>query len=98
MRLVWDRNAWEDYKYWRATDLKILKPLGAAPIRRECTLLGSDRARLDPFAKRHFHGRVGRGLWRHFGVRLNEALSEGQFAAGTHQSLPRVNAVDRPIL
>lgn len=25
MRLVWDRNAWEDYKYWQTTDRKILK-------------------------------------------------------------------------
>ena len=25
MRLVWDRNAWEDYNYWHATGRKILK-------------------------------------------------------------------------
>nr|WP_254221256.1 Txe/YoeB family addiction module toxin [Brevibacterium luteolum] len=23
--MVWDRSAWEDYKYWQATDRKILK-------------------------------------------------------------------------
>lgn len=25
MRLVWDRNAWEDYQHWQAVDRKTLK-------------------------------------------------------------------------
>ncbi|MGP5240538.1 Txe/YoeB family addiction module toxin [Corynebacterium flavescens] len=25
MRLVWDKSAWEDYKYWQTIDRRILK-------------------------------------------------------------------------
>ena len=25
MRLVWDANGWEDYKYWQRTDRRVLK-------------------------------------------------------------------------
>ena len=29
MRLVWDRNAWEDYLWWQAQDRDVLKRINA---------------------------------------------------------------------
>lgn len=29
MNLVWTKNAWEDYLYWKATDIKIFKRINA---------------------------------------------------------------------
>ena len=29
MRLVWDRNAWQDYLWWQAQDRRVLKRINA---------------------------------------------------------------------